>query len=112
MYSIRVIGTEKYLASTPYTAEESKNDGLTTNVERAAKYHLKGYAEKLRVQFPEDNFEIVTAPDSYMVTRPDGSVITMEAYLKSDDYHDRLQQNINEFMTNEKEEELIALFKK
>ena len=48
----------------------------------------------------------------YKVISPDGTIISVEEYMKTDDYNDKLEQQINDFMTNKKEKELIELFEK
>jgi Tol biopolymer transport system component len=48
----------------------------------------------------------------YRVISPDGKIISVEEYMETDDYNDKLEQQINDFMTNKKEGELIELFEK
>jgi len=47
----------------------------------------------------------------YIVITPDGDHISVEEYMKTSDYNQKLEQNISDFMTNKKEQELIDLFK-
>ena len=49
---------------------------------------------------------------NYVVITPDGKEITVEEYMETDDYNSKLEQQINDFMTNKKQKELIELFKK
>ena len=48
---------------------------------------------------------------NYIVITPDGSEISIEEYMETKDYNDRLEQTINDFLTDKKEKELIDLFK-
>jgi hypothetical protein len=48
----------------------------------------------------------------YKVISPNGEIISVEEYMKTDDYNDKLEQQINDFITNKKEKELIELIKK
>jgi hypothetical protein len=48
---------------------------------------------------------------AYVVITPDGEQISVEEYMKTDDYNQKLEQNISDFITNKKEQELIDLFK-
>lgn len=47
----------------------------------------------------------------YMVLSPDGKFISVDEFMETDDYHDRLERQISDFMTNRKEQELINLFR-
>jgi hypothetical protein len=48
----------------------------------------------------------------YRVITPNGETITIEEYMETEDYDNRLTKQIEDFLTNEKEKELIELFKK
>ena len=48
----------------------------------------------------------------YKVITPEGKEITVEEYMKTDHYNQMLEGVINDFLTNKKQKELIALFKK
>ena len=48
----------------------------------------------------------------YVVITPEGKEISVDEYMETDDYSFRLENQIDNFMTNKKEEELIELFKK
>jgi hypothetical protein len=48
----------------------------------------------------------------YKVITPEGKEITVDEYMETQHYQDKLEQQINDFMTNKKEKELIARFKK
>tara|TARA_R110000803_G_scaffold33297_4_gene72965 strand:- start:174 stop:596 length:423 start_codon:yes stop_codon:yes gene_type:complete len=50
--------------------------------------------------------------ENYMVITPNGETITIEEYMETDDYDNRLKQQIDDFMTDKKEKELLELFKK
>ena len=49
---------------------------------------------------------------NYGVITPTQDIISIEEYMMSDDYNNRLEKGISDFMTNKKEKELIELFKK
>jgi hypothetical protein len=46
----------------------------------------------------------------YVVITPDGKTISVEEYMETEDYNSRLEKQIDSFMTNEKQKELIELF--
>ena len=48
----------------------------------------------------------------YKVLTPDGKTISIEEYMKTEDYNQKLEDAVNAFMTNKKEKQLTALFKK
>jgi len=48
----------------------------------------------------------------YVVITPEGKEISVDEYMETDDYIFRLENQLDNFMTNKKEEELIELFKK
>lgn len=50
--------------------------------------------------------------NDYKVICPDGKIISVDEYMETDDHNNRLENGINSFLTNEKEQELIDLFKK
>lgn len=47
----------------------------------------------------------------YRVMEPDGRIISVDEYMKSEHYNSKLREKINAFLTDEKEQELINLFK-
>lgn len=46
----------------------------------------------------------------YQVITPEGKTISVEEYMNTDDYNKKIEQQIDDFLTNKKEKELIALF--
>lgn len=50
--------------------------------------------------------------NEYRVITPDGKIISVEEYMKTDDYNERLEEQLEDFLTNKKQKELINLFKK
>mgnify|MGYP001554003497 CR=1 FL=1 len=65
MYSLKAVGTERYLPKTPYTEEEKRGDLLTDNPERIGRYEYKGYANRLQRQLKAvgEEFEVVESPE-------------------------------------------------
>jgi hypothetical protein len=59
MWSLKVIGQEKYLPKTPYTQEEMEGDLLTNKPDRIGKYVHKGYALKLQRDLAHERFEVI-----------------------------------------------------
>ncbi len=49
---------------------------------------------------------------TYCVLTPDGKIISVEEYMKTQDYNNKLSDNINDFLTDKKQKQLIDLFKK
>ena len=49
--------------------------------------------------------------NKYSVNTPEGEIISVEEYMETEDYNNRLEQQIVDFLTNKKQKELIALFK-
>ena len=47
---------------------------------------------------------------AYKVITPDGNTISVEEYMKTEDYTNKLEGSIDDFMDNKTEKELIALF--
>jgi len=58
------------------------------------------------------DIHVVNSCKNYVVITPEGKQITIEEYMETEDYNNKLEQQINDFMTNKKEKELIELFKK
>lgn len=48
--------------------------------------------------------------NQYKVITPDGNIISVEEYMKTDDYHKKLGKQISSFITHKKEKELMELF--
>lgn len=54
----------------------------------------------------------VSSGKNYVVITPEGKQISVEEYMETKDYNNKLEQQINDFMTNKREKELIKLFSK
>lgn len=61
-----------------------------------------------------ENLNISDINDSkdYRVITPNGDIISVEEYMETDDYNNRLEKQIDDFMDNKKQKELINLFKR
>jgi hypothetical protein len=53
---------------------------------------------------------MVFASKNYRVITPDGNVISVEEYMETGDYFSKLEQQVEDFMTNGKQKELNGLF--
>jgi len=54
----------------------------------------------------------VSSCKNYVVITPEGKQISVEEYMETEDYNNRLEQQIDDFMTNKKQKKLIKLFSK
>lgn len=52
----------------------------------------------------------VKSSKDYVVITPEGKQISVEEYMETKDYNNKLEQQISDFMTNKREKELIKLF--
>lgn len=50
--------------------------------------------------------------EDYKVITPEGKEISVDEYMKTDHYDNKLKQQIDDFLTDKKEMELLDLFKK
>ena len=48
----------------------------------------------------------------YKVITPNGETISVEEYMETEDYKSKLNNQINDFLTDKKQKELLELFKK
>ena len=67
-------------------------------------------AQNIKYDIPNSWLSVID-DKQYSVLTPSGEVISVEEYMKSEDYNQRLDKTIDDFMTNKKEQELINLFK-
>jgi len=68
---------------------------------------MKNEQQKSNIDQP-----VVSSCKNYVVITPEGKQISVEEYMETEDYNNRLEQQIDDFMTNKKQKELIKLFSK